>query len=126
MGRVRRINRRAGVLWLSGMLSLSSLQANERTGMFSPYLGAEFQTRYFGFNEAQGGNVFPKRNHPYRQWDLFVGVKLFEGLGLEFGYESARSKLRRAVNTAETLVLGFPRSPGSEASINQDKIYGGH
>src|SRR5262245_49700944 len=58
-----------------------------------PYLGGEAQIRFMNFDRDHGGNVVHRR---YPQANLFAGVKLFDYVGLEAGYE-ASAKVHRDV-----------------------------
>ena len=103
-------------------LGISAAEASMSRFLPTSYIaGMDIQTRYLGFSEGQGKEVFPKEGNPYIQGNAFLGVKFSDYFGIEAGYSEAQSKTRHA-NNSDGVVLARPLDVAfGEVMITRDQ-----
>lgn len=90
----------------------------------SPYIGADVAWRYQGFQKNLGGNL-SKRN--FLQGDVYAGLKFFDYVGLQIGFEGSPSQHRTTNFSGPFIVNGITENiPGLNQFQTATQIYGWH
>lgn len=92
---------------------------------FSPYIGVDAQGRYMPFRKGYGNKLFDR---VFPEANIYIGARFNCYLGLEFGYESARSRKREVTLYAGDMAVGSPIMDGASPVTFKTKarLYGPH
>jgi hypothetical protein len=123
---MRQQGRWFGILFI--LIASSSVNAFDWSSCqwrFEPYLGVDGQWRRADFKGGFGDNLFA---HTYPQANAYGGFKFLENVGLEFGYEMARSRSRITILTTGDIAAGTPIVPATSPVTfrSQGKFQGPH